>query len=776
MRIVDTHAHAGLEKYEPVESLVDQMFRNDVEKAVLVQHMGQYNNRYLIECARRFPGRFCVCVLVDVSRPDAPERLREWAQHPEVRGIRLRCDDRSPGDNPLALWETVDELLLCVSLAGTLQGLAAPETAELAQHFRRLKLVVEHLGHPSRDEAAPYPGPAPLRFLDMFEHLGGVEGIGYPASHRVIGRDGLVYQLFQGGVLQGDPRTGEVRLANIFELLQQWGRDEDMLLRKGIPWPVPDDGARSFDEAVRVRLEWITSQSLCDRYLAPSAPDLPFYPITCDSPLLTKENVARSLELYGLPMAPPYRAGPFETLRTQRIAFQRVVGDTLSGTAQALVLDAPPSAEQVRRILGGIAAGAFTQPLPPELLLPNVLSGRAFPSWSLLPPPGPDTSVTRTASAAATATPTSAPTPQRTTPLILGFQVEGLHAPGRPQVIRLTREAGFPLLKQQVRWADLEPGRGQVDPATLAALDALIADSHQAGLQVLLSVVAAPAWAAVPGGHAPQDPAELERFLRWLLGRYRSQVQYLECWNEANLATEWGPGRLWPDGPRQYVALLAACFRAARAVDPTIQVILGALTPTGVGECQPAPDQCSPEQLAARALAIDDVQYLQALYAVQGGHVRQLFDLLGVHPGCYNNDPRWTPTTPPLAEQQRRKPAGFHGHWSFYFGRLDQLRAVLEQAGDGGKGIAITEFGCASSPQPAAGYEYARDNTPAEQAAYLVQAIELARQRPWVQLFVVWNLNYRVVVPPTDEKYAFGIVEPDWTPLPAYLALKALPK
>ena len=24
------------------------------------------------------------------------------------------------------------------------------------------------------DEAAPYPGPAPLRFLDMFEHLGGV--------------------------------------------------------------------------------------------------------------------------------------------------------------------------------------------------------------------------------------------------------------------------------------------------------------------------------------------------------------------------------------------------------------------------------------------------------------------------------------------------------------------------------------------------------------------------------------------------------------------------
>ncbi len=171
MRIVDTHAHAGLEKYEPIESLVDQMFRHEVEKAVLVQHMGQYDNRYLIECARRFPGRFCVCVLVDVRQPDAPERLRQWAQNPEVRGIRLRCDDRSPGADPLALWETVDELGLCVSLAGTLQGLAAPETAELAQRFRRLTLVVEHLGHPSRDEVAPYPLYRRVLDLAQYPHV-----------------------------------------------------------------------------------------------------------------------------------------------------------------------------------------------------------------------------------------------------------------------------------------------------------------------------------------------------------------------------------------------------------------------------------------------------------------------------------------------------------------------------------------------------------------------------------------------------------------------------
>ncbi|MCL6554606.1 MAG: hypothetical protein K6W08_16025 [Firmicutes bacterium] len=464
------------------------------------------------------------------------------------------------------------------------------------------------------------------------------------------------------------------------------------------------------------------------------------------------------------------RPGQAVSLRWQTARAQRLYlgGTPLAGASGVMELRPEQPHELVLRAEN--AAGEAVQRVQIAFLPTSTPVPAPRPTATPTPRPAatPTPAATRTAPAA-TATP-----PSRG--LVLGFQAEGFHAPGRPQVIRLTREAGFTLLKQQVRWADLEPVRGVLDPGALARLDDMMADYQRAGLQVLLSVVAAPAWAAVPGGHAPQEPAELGRFLRLLLGRYRGQVHYLECWNEANLATEWGPGRLWPDGPRQYVALLAACYEAARAVDPAIQVILGALTPTGVGECLPAPDQCTAAQLAARAVAVDDVQYLQALYQVEGGRVRQLFDLLGVHPGCYNNDPAWTPTSPPLEEQQRRKPAGFHGHGSFYFGRLDQLRAVLVQQGDGAKGIAITEFGCATSPQPAAGYEYARDNTEADQAAYLVRAIELARQRPWVRLFVVWNLNYRVVVPPTDEKYAFGIVGPDWTPLPAYLALKALPK
>ncbi len=83
MSIVDTHTHAGLNWFEPVELLVHQMNLNQVEKAVLIQHgrpqTGGYDHEYLFECVERFPGRFAVVVIVDVTRADAVERLEKYA-------------------------------------------------------------------------------------------------------------------------------------------------------------------------------------------------------------------------------------------------------------------------------------------------------------------------------------------------------------------------------------------------------------------------------------------------------------------------------------------------------------------------------------------------------------------------------------------------------------------------------------------------------------------------------------------------------------------------
>src|SRR5262249_26657845 len=76
MTIVDSHCHVSRWWFEPVESLVHQMDRHDVEQAVLIQIMGQTNNDYLFECVRRYPGRFAPVVLIDAGRRDACEALR----------------------------------------------------------------------------------------------------------------------------------------------------------------------------------------------------------------------------------------------------------------------------------------------------------------------------------------------------------------------------------------------------------------------------------------------------------------------------------------------------------------------------------------------------------------------------------------------------------------------------------------------------------------------------------------------------------------------------
>lgn len=149
--VVDTHCHAGRRKYEPVEALVDQMFRNGVDQAVLVQHMGEYDNRYLSECSTRFPGRFAVAALVDVRQPEAAGAVARAAELPGVRGLRLECGD------PEALWERAHELGLVVTLRGRLEGMADPALRRLIARHDRLRVCLEHMAFPDATEAPPYP-------------------------------------------------------------------------------------------------------------------------------------------------------------------------------------------------------------------------------------------------------------------------------------------------------------------------------------------------------------------------------------------------------------------------------------------------------------------------------------------------------------------------------------------------------------------------------------------------------------------------------------------
>lgn len=144
MRVIDTHCHAALVWYEPAESLVYQMDQHEIERAVLVQIRGYYDNEYQFACEKRYPGRFVSVVLVDVGRPDAPDQLERLAGQ-GARGVRLAPDDRSPGADPLAIWRKAAELGLPVSCGGASQHFAAADFAQLVATFPTLPIIIEHL-------------------------------------------------------------------------------------------------------------------------------------------------------------------------------------------------------------------------------------------------------------------------------------------------------------------------------------------------------------------------------------------------------------------------------------------------------------------------------------------------------------------------------------------------------------------------------------------------------------------------------------------------------
>lgn len=146
MDFVDTHCHAGTSWFEPIETLLACMDNNGVQRALLTQHRGMFDNSYLFECIERFPGRFSAIVGVDASDPDALTTLEALAANPHVCGIRLLPTDRSPGGDPSAIWRKAGEVGLPISvfLVNTAHS-ADPAFQELVLGAPDTIIVLEHL-------------------------------------------------------------------------------------------------------------------------------------------------------------------------------------------------------------------------------------------------------------------------------------------------------------------------------------------------------------------------------------------------------------------------------------------------------------------------------------------------------------------------------------------------------------------------------------------------------------------------------------------------------
>ena len=169
MVLIDNHVHAG-DKYGPVENVIAQMDALGVTHAVIVQHMGQYNNSYLVECLERYPDRFWAVGMVDLQLPDAPRTLKRWLKREKLHGVRLPAASLSRRPD---VWEMAAECYGVISVAGL-------QPRDMGQIYRlkefldenpRAKVKLEHLAHPDPTEPKPYVTYSRVMELSAYKNV-----------------------------------------------------------------------------------------------------------------------------------------------------------------------------------------------------------------------------------------------------------------------------------------------------------------------------------------------------------------------------------------------------------------------------------------------------------------------------------------------------------------------------------------------------------------------------------------------------------------------------
>jgi len=179
MLLIDTHVHTG-DKYGVVEDVLERMDANGVTHAVIVQHMGQCNNSYLVECLESYPDRFWAVGMVDLVEPDAPKTLKMWLKKKKLHGVRLPAVSLSRRPD---VWEMAAECHAVISVAGLLPRDMGQITRlkDFLEKFPRARLKIEHIGHP--DPSEPPPFITYQRIMELSEYKNVYLQLSSPYTH-----------------------------------------------------------------------------------------------------------------------------------------------------------------------------------------------------------------------------------------------------------------------------------------------------------------------------------------------------------------------------------------------------------------------------------------------------------------------------------------------------------------------------------------------------------------------------------------------------------------
>ncbi|MGC9334014.1 MAG: cellulase family glycosylhydrolase [Anaerolineae bacterium] len=327
------------------------------------------------------------------------------------------------------------------------------------------------------------------------------------------------------------------------------------------------------------------------------------------------------------------------------------------------------------------------------------------------------------------------------------FLQEEVEPAKRERAMQMIADAGFCWIRQEFPWEDIEiHGKGDFEDrrhepvrSAWAKYDHIVALAEQYGLDIIVRLSNPPAWSRVQGNDAgtlapPDNLEDYGDFVEAVVRRYRGRIRYYQIWNEPNIYPEWGEQPVSPEG---YTELLKVGYQRIKGVCPDCVVISGALAQT--------------IPLGPRDL--NDFVFLQRMYDAGAS---EYFDALAIQ--GYG---LWSGPT-----DRRMRPRVLN------FSRPLYVREIMVANGDAHKPIWITEMNWNAPPAdfPNKQFGYV---TPEQQARYAVDAFRRAQEEwPWVGVINVWFFKRATDTETDQAMYYFRLVEPDFTPMPVYYALK----
>ncbi|HZY43846.1 MAG TPA: cellulase family glycosylhydrolase, partial [Anaerolineae bacterium] len=319
----------------------------------------------------------------------------------------------------------------------------------------------------------------------------------------------------------------------------------------------------------------------------------------------------------------------------------------------------------------------------------------------------------------------------------------------RDRQLQMIQDAGFKWIRQQFPWADIEiSAKGNFDdcrnPPCISAwtkYDNIVELAAEHQINIVARLDAPPNWArSTPGDFAP--PANLNDYADYVAAvatRYKGKIKFYQIWNEPNNYPEWGEQ---PVDPEAFTQLLCMAYQRIKQIDPEANVIAPALTPTISLDPGPGPNT-----------GLNEFIFLQRMYDANAG---QCFDIMSAQGyGLFTG-----PT------DRRLRPRVVN------FSRPMYIRDIMVKNGDAHKPIWISEMNWNSVPDSIANKRFGQV-TLDHQARYLPIAYDrIQTEYPWVGVAFTWYFKPATNAEKDQSKYYFRLVDPDFTPLPVYDAIK----